>query len=145
MPKDKIKYQLDFIPLIILGISAIGMLWTAYNTNIVLQTRHYFGLVLLLITAALFLWHHQLGVLSSGITILLGLCNLLSYSAAVTYYSFGFSVEEHSSPQIKFQGIFLLWLVLHLILSGRYYVGIATKEYWRNFFMSIKKRNSTAT
>lgn len=134
MTKNKIKKLLDFIPLIILTVYAIIMLWTVSTTNIVLQDEHYVGLTLLVITVGLFIMRHKLGVLSLGLTLLLGLFKVISYSAVITFHSFGGSVNGHSSPEIKIQAIFLLWLFIHFIVSGRHYVGIATKKYWQNLF-----------
>lgn len=134
MTKNKIKKLLDFIPLIILTVYAFIMLWTVSTTNIVLQDEHYVGLTLLVITVGLFIMRHKLGVLSLGLTLLLGLFKVISYSAVITFHSFGGSVNGHSSPEIKIQAIFLLWLFIHFIVSGRHYVGIATKKYWQNLF-----------
>lgn len=130
MIKDKIKNFLDFVPLIILIIYTIIMLWTVSTTNIVLQSEHYVGVTLLVITTGLFLVRHKLGVLSLGLTLLLGFFKILSYSATISFYSFGGSINGHSLPEIKIQAIFILWLLLHFIISGRHYVGIATKKYW---------------
>jgi hypothetical protein len=77
---------------------------------------------------------HKLGVLSLGLTLLLGLLKVLSYSAAISFHSFGGSINGHSSPEIKIQTIFLLWLLIHFIVSGRHYIGIATKNYWLELF-----------
>jgi hypothetical protein len=132
MTNNKVKNLLDFLPFIILTIYAIVLLWTVSTTNIVLQSEHYVGLVLLVITVALFIMRHKIGILSLGLTLLLGLFKLVSYSAVMTYYSFGGSINGHSSPEIKFQEIFLLWLLIHFIVSRRHYVGIATKKYWQS-------------
>jgi hypothetical protein len=78
MTKVKIKNLLDFVPLIILTFYAIILLWTVSTTNIVLQSEHYIGLTLLVITTGLFLVRHKLGVLSLGLTLLLGLFKVLS-------------------------------------------------------------------
>ena len=134
MTKDKIKDLLDFIPLIILAVYATILIWTVATTNIILSYEHYIGLTLLIITAGLFIKRHKLAVLLLGITLLFGLFKILSYSAVITYHSFGGSINGHSSPEIKIQTIFLLWLLIHFIVSGRHYVGIATKKYWQNIF-----------
>ncbi|WP_407522804.1 hypothetical protein PDL71_15790 [Lacibacter sp. MH-610] len=134
MTKDKIKNLLDFVPVIILTVYAIIMLWTVSTTDIVLQSEHYAGFTLLIITVGLFIMRHKLGVLSLGLTLLLGVFKVLSYSAAITFYSFGGTINGHSSPDIKIQAVFLLWLLIHFIVSGRHYVGIATKSYWQDLF-----------
>ena len=140
MTKDKIRNLLDFIPLIILTIYAIIMLWTVSTTNIVLQSEHYVGLTLLVITVGLFIIRHKLGVLSLGLTLLLGLFKVLSYSAVISFHSFGGSINGHSSPEIRIQAIFLLWLLIHFIVSGRHYVGVVTKKYWQELFDNSFKK-----
>jgi hypothetical protein len=134
MTKNKIKNLLDFIPLIALTIYAIVLIWTVATTNIIFSYEHYIGLTLLVITAGLFIKRHKLGVLLLGFTMLLGLFKVLSYSAVITFHSFGGSINGHSSPEIKIQAIFILWLLIHLIVSGRHYIGIATKKYWQDLF-----------
>jgi hypothetical protein len=110
------------------------MMWTVFTTNIVLQSEHYIGLTLLVITAGLFIKRHKLAILLLGFTLLLGLFKVVSYSAVITFYSSGGSINGHSSPDIKIQAIFILWLLIHFIVSGRHYVGIATKKYWQDLF-----------
>ncbi|MFY7840967.1 MAG: hypothetical protein ACOVP7_11865 [Lacibacter sp.] len=143
MTKDKIKSLLDFVPLIILKVYAIVLIWTVATTNIIFSYEHYIGLTLLVITAGLFIKRHKLGVLSLGLTLLLGLFKVLSYSAAMMFHSFGGSINGRSTPEIKIQAIFLLWLLIHFILSGRHYAGIATKKYWQDLFnKSIETTNA---
>jgi len=132
MLKNRIKYFLDFIPLIILATSATLLFWTISTTNIVLQSEHYLGLIFLILTAVLFAKSHKLGVIILGITILLGIFKVLSFSPAITSYSIGGSINEHSSYSINIQVIFILWLFVHLVLSWRHYVGIMTKKYWQD-------------
>ena len=134
MTKNKIKNLLDFIPLIILTVSSLIMVWTVSTTNIVLQSKHYIGLIFLVISVGFIIKRHKLGVLLLGLTLLLVLFKVLSYSAVISYYSFGGSINGYTSPEIKIQSIFLLWLLIHFIVSGRHYVGIATKKYWQNIF-----------
>jgi hypothetical protein len=134
MAKDKIRDLLDFVPLIILTVSALIMLWTVSTSDIVLQNEHYVGLTLLVITSFLFIKRHKLGVLSLALILFLGFFKILSYSAVTTFHSFGGSINGHSTPEFKIQGIFILWLLIHFIVSGRHYIGIATKQYWVDLF-----------
>lgn len=132
--KDRIKYFLDFIPLLVLIVCAIILLWTVARTNIVLQFEHYLGIIFLIITVGLFILSHKLGVVSLGITILLGIFKVLSLSPVISAYSFGGSLNGYSIGGLKIQTIFILWLIIHLVLSSRYYKGIATKKYWQTIF-----------
>ena len=143
MRKDKIKDFLDFVPLIILTVYSIILTWTVATTNITFAFEHYIGLTLLFITAGLFPLKHKLAVLSLGLTLLLGIFKVLSYSAVLSFYSFGGSINGHSSSDIKIQPIFVLWLLIHFIVSGRHYVGIVTKKYWQNLFHPSMAETST--
>jgi hypothetical protein len=134
MSRSKIIHLLDYLPLLILAVYAIILIQTVATTNIVLQSEHYTGLTFLVLTAGLFLVRHKLGVLSLGLTLLLGLCAILSYSAVLSIHSIGGSINEHAIGDIRFQAIFILWLALHFSLSHRHYTGILTKKYWRDLF-----------
>jgi hypothetical protein len=134
MTKDKIRNLSDFVPLIILTVYAIILIWTVATTNIIFSYEHYIGIALLVITTGFFIKRHKLGVLLLGMTLLPGLFKILSYSAVVTSHSYGGSINGHSSPEIKIQAVFLLWLFIHFIVSARHYVGIVTKKYWLELF-----------
>jgi hypothetical protein len=138
MTKDKIKNLIDFIPLIILTVYTIILIWTVSTTTIIFSYEHYIGLVMLAVTYILFVWQHKPGVLALGFTLTLGLFKVVSYSAIISYYSIGGSLNGHSSCDIKIQGIFLLWLAIHLTISGRHYVGILSNKYWRDLFDTFK-------
>jgi len=130
MIKKKIKNFLDFIPLFILTVSAIFLIWRVSTNEIGLLWKHIFGLILLPINYLLFFWRHKVGVLALGLTLLFGLVSLLSYSPVITTTTLSKEVGDGSVPFFYGQLIFLLWIVIHFILSGRHYVGIATKKYW---------------
>ena len=100
-------------------ISDIGLLW-----------KHILGLILLPINYLLFFWRHKVGVLALGLTLLLGLISLLSYSPVITTTTLSKEVGDGKLPFFYGQLIFLLWIIIHFILSGRHYVGIVTKKYW---------------
>lgn len=126
------KKLLDYLPSIALILSAIVLLMERFSGGVLLQVRHIVGLILLPISFACFFIRHKLGVLATGLVILLGLFGALSFSPAIGTMTFGktFGDGEHL-PLLYFQPIFLVWLTLHLILSGRYYTGIASKRYWQ--------------
>ena len=132
--RNRIKILLDFTPLFILVFYAITLIWTVTTTNIIFSNEHYIGLTLLVITVGSFIKRHKFGVIVLGSTLFMGLFNVLSFSAVITIHSFGGSINGHSSPEIKIQGIFILWLLIHFIVSGRHYVGITTKIFWQTLF-----------
>jgi hypothetical protein len=131
MNKEKLKRASDFIPLIILLVYAIMLSWTLITTNYAFVWRNVAGLIVLPITLLGFYRQHRMGVLFLGMTLLLGLFGLLSYSLGLTRATVSLSINDF---RIEFWGqpIFFLWLVLHFILSGRYYVGVLSKKYWQD-------------
>jgi hypothetical protein len=141
MKKGKIKYLLDFIPFLILIIYTIILIWTVATTNIVFSYEHYIGLTLLVLTAIFLITRHKLGVLLLGLTLILGLFKVLSYSAIIISSSYGASINGYSSPEIKIQAFFPLWVLIHFIVSGRHYIGIATKKYWQDLISKSIKEN----
>ena len=138
MTNDKLKKLLDFIPFIILLISALILMWTRFNSDIRLQWKHTIGLVLLLINCFLFWRLHKLGVIGLGATLILGLVGLISYSPAITISKVFWTPFDTQIPIFYGQPIFLLWLIIHFILSGRHYVAIATKKYWQDLVHNLK-------
>jgi hypothetical protein len=95
--------------------------------------KHLVGLSFLPIIFLAFRWQHKMGVLVLGFTILTGLIGLLSYSHTITTANLTIGKSEDLQVPIFYgQPIFLLWLLIHLIVSGRHYFGIATKKYWQN-------------
>jgi hypothetical protein len=76
MTKDKVKTLADYIPLLILTVYAVILLWTVGTTNIAFSYEHYTGLTLLVVTIVSFSWRHKLGVLSLGLTLVLGFLKL---------------------------------------------------------------------
>lgn len=131
--KAAIKKKFDFIPLVCLFFSAIYLLIMRFNGEILLQKRHLVGLLLLPIPAVLFFLRHKLGILSLGFLILSGLFGVLSYSPSIKTITIGKTFDNGASvPLLFFQPIFIVWLIIHLILSGRYYTGVASKKYWED-------------
>jgi hypothetical protein len=135
MTKDRIKIFLDFVPFIILVISAIVLVWTIGTTDTVLMREHIIGLCFLPLILLAFWWRHKAGVLFLGFTLVAGLLTLLSYSYAVTTSTWTIGKSADSQIPIFYgQPIFLLWLLIHFIVSGRHYVGILTKKFWQELF-----------
>ena len=135
MTKDKTKNLLDFIPFIILTTSAIVLVWAVITSGTGLLWKHIVGLCFLPIIFLGFRLRHKIGVLLLGLTLLLGLLSLLSYNPAVITSTL--TIGKNADTQIPIfygQPIFLLWLLIHFIVSGRHYVDIATKKYWQSIF-----------
>jgi hypothetical protein len=84
MAKRKVLYLLDFIPLVVLTISAIVLVWTVISTEHGFFWKHFVGLCFLPIIWFAFYLRHKIGVLVLCLTLLLGLFGLLSCIVAVT-------------------------------------------------------------
>ena len=141
MTKKRVIYYLDFVPLVILTISAIILVWTVFSTDTVFVWKHFVGLLLLPINYFLFWWRHKLGVVGLGLTILLGLVSLLSFDHGIVTATYYIGKEEASIPIFHGQPIFLLWFIIHFILSFRHYVGVLTQKYWQELFLNLSKRS----
>lgn len=135
MTKYKIKNLLDFTPLVIISIYAIILVWTVASSDAVLSSKHIVGLIVLPLNFLLFKWSHKVGVLGLGLTLLFGLLSLLSYTHSIQTSTLSIGkTEDFQIPIFWGQPIFLLWLIIHFVVSGRHYVGIVTKKYWQDLF-----------
>jgi len=129
----KTKRLLDYIPYSALIISAIFLVYSRINGEILFQIRHIIGLILIPIPFLLFNYRHKIGVLFLGFMLIIGLFGAISYSPAITTTTVGKGLSNGDSfTFLYFQPIFLLWICLHFIVSGRYYTGILSKKYWDN-------------
>lgn len=116
-----------YIALIIWGvISFTEMIGSSH----VIQWQHYLGLLFLAVNGFVFYKSHQAGVLLLGITLLFGLFGVLSFNVGLANISFLWTPFGIKIPLFWGNPIFLVLLILHFIISGRYYTGILTKEYW---------------
>ena len=137
MTKNKVKDLSDFIPLIILTISAYILLWTVATTEITFLWKHIVGLIILPFNLIAFWWRHKIGVLALGLTLIIGLFGLLSYSPSVTSTTFSVGKTDKNIPIFYGQPVFIFWLLIHFVLSARHYVGVLTKKYWQNLFKNL--------
>jgi len=133
--KSRIKRWLDFIPLVILIIYAIKLVWTLSTTDIAFVWMNVVGLIILPVNIGMFFWNHKAGVLCLGATLILGLFEIVSFFPGTNTWSFGFGAPENGNLiSLRIQPIYILWLTIHLLISNRYYFGVASKKYWQNFF-----------
>lgn len=139
MLRDKFKYFLDFIPLVILAVSAIILLYKVASSNTVLVWKHIVALIVLPINFLLFWWRHKIGVIGLGFTLIMGMFSVLSFSPQITTTTFSLGKEGSVIPIFYGQAIFLLWLLIHFVVSGRHYVGILVKKYWQNLLEATLK------
>lgn len=135
MTKESIRNTLDYFPLVILIISAIILIRTVVTTDIGFMWKHYVALIMLPLICLAFWKQHKIGVLVLGFTLIAGLLGILSYNQSInTVTLFWAGIDNIRIPVFYGQPIFLLWLLIHCIISGRYYIGILTKQYWRDLF-----------
>ena len=138
----KYKYYLDFLPLIILIIYAGILVAERINGEYALQWQHVVGLTILAINICLFFWQHHIAVLALGLTLFLGLLGLIAFTHSITISTWYFGPSDFRIPFFYGQLIFLLWLIIYFLVSGRYYVGIASAKYWTKLFDGLKPKIS---
>ncbi len=143
MIRNRGKYLLDFVPILILAIYGIRLVWLLWTSGIQIEWNNITGFILLPLNICLLIWRHQVGVLSLGLLLFMGLFGAVSFIPGVT--TFGMGLEKggtKTSFDIYGNPIYLLFLLVHFILSGRYYVGIVTKKYWQTLFhLSTEHQN----
>jgi hypothetical protein len=132
LSKKSIKQIFDYLPLAILMFYAIRLPITLQRSNIPIVWINVTGYIFLTFTVLLFVRRHQFGVLALGLLLLLGLFGGSSFSPGISSFSFGLGhPESRYGFTLYGDPAYILYLTLHFILSGRYYVGIATKKYWK--------------
>jgi hypothetical protein len=128
--KPRLKYWLNFIPVVLvvlyLGYSVITM----WSNNIVLQAQHYLAIAFMILDVIISIKHHQAGLVLFGFILLLGMFNIRSFDVGVVRHSA--DVTAARLPIFRGNASCLLLFVIHLVFSFRYYVGILTKPYWKN-------------
>jgi hypothetical protein len=122
----KLKQSLDYLPFLGLVLYSAVSLGTIYHDGIVIPVRAYLGILLLLLTSIVFIKRHHIGILLTGLTCLLGMFSWLFLSPAVTTLFLGSLEMPFGDPW------FFAFFTIHVIISFRFYIGIATKGYWKN-------------
>jgi hypothetical protein len=141
MKQNKLKFYLDFLPLVILAVYAIVLIADVVQNDTGFLARHLIGLIFLLVNIALFVWNHQIGVLFLGLLLFFGLFGLLSFDYEIAIDTTYIGKDEESQIPIFFgQPMFILWVILHFIVSGRYYVGIVTRKYWAELSNTLTRK-----
>jgi TctA family transporter len=131
MKNQKLKRGLDYIPFLVLVILFSVLAVKISTTENAFQWKHILGIILISINFFLFYRNHKAGVLALCVVLLTGLLGLISYDVSIGTYTFTICKDaEFQVPVFYGQPIFLLWLLLHFVLSFRYYVGILSKKYW---------------
>ena len=133
----KLRYILDVIPLAIIVVLESIFLFEVIDQEYGFQWQHKVALVLLPINIGLFFWHHQVAVLSLGITLILGLLGFLAVTHSISIRT----ISVGRVPIFYGQPNFWLFFLIHLVVSGRYYFAIATRKYWQILFGNLKSGN----
>ena len=102
------------------------------GSNNIIKWQHYLAFVFIIVNGILFFKQHQLGVLYLGLTLFLSLFGVLSFNVGLLSSSIYWTPFDLKIPIFIGNPIILIWIVLHFILSGRFYIGILTKKYWDN-------------
>ncbi len=127
MKREKVNQYLDYIPLLFLLIEVVLLIGDIITTEYLISRPHYLGFFFLALVSCLFFWKHKVGVLALAFTLLLGILGFISFDIAIAIMTIG---KSSNSVNLQFQPIFILWILLHVIISRRHYFGIASKKYW---------------
>ena len=130
MTKEKFKNLLEFILLLILTVSALQMVWKVITLDTYLVWKQIFALLILAIDVCLFLWRHKTGVVILGITILLALIGLISFSYTISATTRYFGPGDSKIPIFYGQPTFFLLLLISFLISKRHFYQLDTKQYW---------------
>ena len=130
MKKASVLRTLDLTLYFFLGIWAIVSFSKRMDLHQVIQWQHHLGFLFLIANGFLFFYNHQIGVLFLGLTLILGVIGILSYNVGLVSDSLYWTPFDVKIPIFIGNAKVFGLLILHFILSGRYYVGILTKQYW---------------
>jgi hypothetical protein len=133
--KDKIKYCFDFVPIVLLIFYTGYSIGTMLNNDYALQWQHYLGIAFLIVDLIVLIKHHQLGAVLFGLILLLGLINIVSFDVGLKTTTF--HITSAKIPIFLGNAMCLLWFIIHLTISFRYYVGIVTKKYWTDMLNKV--------
>jgi len=131
---------LDLIPLVITALYGVSTLSSMLIWNYITGWQHWLALVFLIFTSMAFTKRHQLGILCLGLTLILGVIGILSFDLGNIRASVYWTPFDIKIPLFIGNPVMFVLLILHLILSGRYYVGILSKKYW---YILIKEKANT--
>jgi len=134
--KNRLKQTMDYLPFILLVIYTISEWLANYVTNIQIPFRTYFGILLLLLNALVFIRHHKLAVLLTGLICLSGTFGIIMLSPAMVRYSIG------NGTSLVFGDLYFIAIfIIHFIISFRYYTGILSKKYWQGLLAQLTNKN----
>ncbi len=114
MTKQKI---LLLIPLTIIGGLLIYTWSTILFTDIMATWRHYLTIVLFIVLIFLFLKNFKRTILATAFYLILGTCNLLTFTPSVTFNSYGLRIASIEIWTPTFQLLSFGLLILFSILN----------------------------
>jgi hypothetical protein len=131
MNKERIRYWLDFIPVIILLIYSVQLIYVLTTSPIRIEWNNITGLLILPVLLYLLFKKHKIGVLLTGLVLLLAIFGAVSFTEGISTWGGGLGKKDSAfSFELYGKPVFILYFILHAILSGRYYTGILTRKFW---------------
>ena len=131
MKKVSKKRIFDLSLYIALIIWAIVSFSKRIDLNQAIQWQHHLGFLFLAANGFIFYYNHQLGVFFLTLTLILGVIGILSFNVGLVSFSLFWTPLGIKIPIFFGNPILFGLLILHFILSGRYYIGILTRKYWK--------------
>lgn len=114
-----IKYNLYFIPLLILIAVLIHTLYIVSTTEIMLGYKHYMGIVFTGVCIVFSFIKKTMGVYLTGIALFFGTFNRIAFTAAIESYSIGFKMNTWGITSIKIQPFSFAVLIVFLWINGK--------------------------
>lgn len=127
----KIKLYYTTI-MIILFTQCIYTIYIINTTELTYLIKHYLGFTAILLITYVFLLNFNLGRVFFGFVILIGLFGGIALTPELHTTFLRFNFGQITVPIFYGQPIFLIWLILHLLLSYKIYYGMLSKNYWKN-------------
>ena len=121
-----IKKNTYLLPLVILIFAVAYSCYVVYITDIVFGKKHYVGFVFLFLSVIGTFLRKEVGIYFTGITLLIGMFNLIAFTPAIESYSFGFGINGNG-VNFQIQPFCFLLLLVYLVLNFKFLIGMIRK------------------
>lgn len=106
------------IPLIILSITVLYCIYVAATTNVQFMGKHYWGVGFVAASLSALLINERMSRCIIGITLLLGLFNIIAFTPSIRFYSLGIKINGVTAG-LELQRFSLLVSVLFVVLNRK--------------------------
>jgi len=118
----------------IVGLLFLDIFWTSG----ILKIQHYIAILFIFGTFVTLFLNRNIFTLSLGLTLIIGNFGGLSILPEITTTYLIFNIGSLPLPLYYGQFEFSILLLIYIVFDKEFYIGIATKEYWKNFLTRTK-------